>query len=84
MALPGGVGRVDLHRVAPYPEGVADKVQIIALIADVDEPVQQGVAVHGIAGAQGDDHTFVVDGVAQTVDTAHRRHHDHIPPLKER
>ena len=41
--------------------------------------------IHGIflPHTQRNHHAFIVDGVTQTVQTANRGHHDHVPPLKK-
>ena len=78
-----GVGQADLHGVAPDTEAVAVKVQIVALVLQLHQLAAQGVPVPGLAGAQGDHHIGVVDGVAQRVNTGHRGHDDHVTPLKE-
>ena len=75
------VGQVDLHGVAPNTELVAHKVDVVALVLQLHQPLAQLVPVHLHAGAQADDHAPVVDGVAQAVDTGHAGHDDHIPPL---
>ena len=78
-----GVDGENFHRVPPDPEAVAVEGHVVALIADLRELVQQ--LLHGplLAGAQGDDHVGVVDGVPQAVNAGDRGHHDHIPPLKK-
>ena len=79
----GPVGGVDLHRIAADAEVISDKVQIVALIADLDELFDQLIPFPLLTGTEGDDHIFIVDGVTQTVDAGHGSHHDDIPPLKE-
>ena len=78
------IGQVDVHRVAVNTELVADKIDVVALILQVHEPLAQHIALHLHAGAQADDHAAVVDGVAQRVDAGHRCHDDNIPPLRQR
>ena len=77
------VGREDLHRVAADAEHVALKGDIVALIADLDELLEQRVKTPHLSRTEGDHHVGVVDRIAQTVDTGHRGDDDHIPPLKE-
>ena len=78
-----GVDRIDLHRVSSYTKHISVKGDVVALVADLDELFQQSVSVILHASAQADDHIFVVDGVAQTVDAADGGDNDHIPPFKE-
>ena len=59
------VGGVDLERIAAHAVGVADEVDVVALVADVGQLAHQLVAVIFHAGPEGDDHVFVVDRVAE-------------------
>ena len=77
------IGQADLQRVPPDAEAVAVKVQVVALILQFHQPAAQGVPVPGLAGAQGDHHLGVVNGVAQRVNAGYAGHDDHIPPLKQ-
>ncbi len=77
------IGRVQLHRVAPDPEHVAFKGDVVALVPVLHQAAQQLVPLQGHPRAQGDHHPGKVVRLAQTVDAAHRRHHDHIPPLQQ-
>src|SRR5699024_6814691 len=77
------IGQVDVHRVPPDPELVADKIDVVALVLQVHQPAAQLVPGHLHAGPQADDHAAVVDGVAQRVDAGHRRHDDDVPPLRQ-
>ena len=79
----GRIGRENINRIAADTEHVAFKGDVVALIADLDELFHQLLTVFLHARAQGDDHVFVVDGVAQAVDAGHGGHHDDVPPLKE-
>ena len=78
------VGKVDIHRVPFYAELVADKVHIVALILQFDQLCAQLVALHLHTGAQADDHTAVVDGVAQRVNAGHACHNNDVAPLRKR
>ena len=81
---PAGPSRREhLHRVPPDPEGVADEVQVVALIPDVDEAPQQSVPLPGLALPDGHHQRLIVLRIPQTVDTAHGSHHDHVPPLQQ-
>ena len=59
------IGQVDVHRIPPDPELVANKIHVVALVLQIHQAAAQIVPVHLHAGAQADDHTPVVDGVAQ-------------------
>ena len=72
------IGQVDIHRVAVDAEFVADKVDVVPLILQVDQPPAELVPLQLHAGAEADDHAAVVDGVAQRVDAGHRRHNDDV------
>ena len=78
------VGKVNIHRVPFYAELVADKVHIVALILQFDQLCAQLVALHLHTGAQADDHTAVVDGVAQRVNAGHTRHNNDVALLRKR
>ena len=77
------VGGVDLERIAAHAVGIADEVDVVALVADVGQLAHQLVAVIFHAGPEGDDHVFVVDRVAETVDARDGRDDDHVPPLRQ-
>ena len=40
-----GVGGVNLHRVSPYPEFIAHKINIVAFVLQIDKLVQKLIAV---------------------------------------
>ena len=73
------VGRPALDHVAAHAELAAGRVEVVALIVNVDELHQQLVAVDGIPDVQRDHHLQVVLGRAQAVDAAHAGHDDHVP-----
>ncbi len=77
------VGGVKLHRVAADAEAIALEGNVVALVADLNEPAQQEIALHRHAGAQGDHQLFKILRLAQTVNARHRGHHDHVPPLEQ-
>ena len=77
------VGKVNIHRVPFYAEFVADKVHIVALVLQFDQLCAQFVALHLHTGAQADDHTAVVDGVAQRVNTGHTCHNNDVAPFRK-
>ena len=78
------IGQIDIHRVAVHPELIAYKIHVVALVLQGDQLFAQLVPLHLHPGAQADDHTAVVDGVAQRVDAGHRCHNDDVPPLGKR
>ena len=78
-----GVDRVDVDGIAPDPEGVALKGNVVALVADLDQLADQLLPALFHAGAERDDHVLVVDGVAQTVNAGDRGHYNDVSPLKE-
>ena len=77
------IGGVQLHRVASNPEHIALKGDVVALVAILHQAAQQLVPIHGLAHPEGDHHAGEVLRLAQTVDAAHRRHHDHVTPLQQ-
>ncbi len=77
------VGRVDLHRVAPRPEGAAHEVHVVAGVLQVDESAQHGALVHLFADLHAEDAVAVLVGRAQAVDAGHRGDHDHVAPHEE-
>ena len=77
------VGRPQLHRVPPDPEHIPLEGDVVALIADVHQPTEQLVPLHGHPHPQGDHHFLKVLRFPQTVDAGHRGHHNHVPPLKQ-
>ena len=77
------IGGVQLHGVAPDAEHVALEGHVVALVAILHQTAEQLVPLHGHARAQGDHHAGEVVRLAEAVDTADGRHHDHIPPLQQ-
>ena len=78
------IDRPDLDRVPAHAEAVALEHHIVALILDVDQAADKGLAADLGAGPQRDDHFLIVDRVAQRVDAGHGRDDDHVPPLGQR
>ncbi len=77
------VGRPELHRVPPDPEHVALEGDVVALVADLDEPLQELVPGELLPHPEGDHHLGVVVGLPQAVDAGDRGDHDDIPPLHQ-
>ncbi len=78
------VGRVDLDRVAPGPEGAPDEVDVVAGVLEVDEAAQDVALVELLAHREPEDAVAVLLGRAQPVDARHRRHDDDVPAHEER
>ena len=78
------VGRVDLHRVTPGPEGAPDEVDVVAGVLQVDQPAQHVALVHLLAHRDAEDAVAVLVGRAQSIDAGDRRHHDHVASHQER
>ena len=78
------VGRVNVHRVAAHAEAVALKGDVVALVTVLHQTAQQLVALHRLSRAQRDHQLGEVVRLAEAVDAAHRRDHDHIPPFEQR
>ena len=81
---PRPVGGVDLQRIAAHAVGVSDKVEVVALVADLGQLAHERVPVVFHAGTERNDHVFIVNRVAQTVDAGHGRDDDHVPALGQR
>ena len=81
---PCPVGGVNFERVSPDAEGISREVHVVALVADIRQAAHELVPLARLAGAQADDHVFIVDWVAQTVDARDRAYDDHVPALGKR
>ena len=78
---PCPVGRVNLQGIPSDTEGVSREVHVVALVADICQAAHELVTLARLAGAQADDHVFIVDRVAQTVDARDGGDDDHVPAL---
>ena len=76
--------RLELERVAADPEPGAGQRLVVALVLEVDEVAQHGVAPVLAADPQLEDGRAVVDRRAQAVDARHAGDDDHVPPLEQR
>ena len=77
------IGGKDLHRVPPDTEHIPLKSYVVALVSALDELEHQRLLGQLGAGPEGDGHFGEVVRLAQAVNAAHRRHHDHVPPLQQ-
>ena len=75
------VGGVNLQGVSSDAEGISREVHVVALVADIRQAAHELVTLARLAGAQADDHVFIVDWVAQTVDARDGGDDDHVPAL---
>ena len=78
-----GVGREHVQRVAPHAEGAALLLVVVAVVLDVDELMDDLVAIHLLLLVDEHRHARVVHGAADAVDAAHRCHHDDVPPRQQ-
>ena len=78
------LGRVDLYHISMHPESPPLQIHIIAVILDVHQFPQHLVPVLDHTRPQGHDHLLVIVRTAQTVDTGHAGHHDHVPAFGQR
>ena len=62
-----GIGRENLQRVAANPKLVALKSDVVALIANVDQLMQQLVKISCLTRAERNHHIGIVDRIAQAV-----------------
>ena len=56
-----GIGGKNLNNITMYAELVPNKVNVVAVILDVDEAVQKFIAFHLHSGTQRDHHAAVVN-----------------------
>ena len=75
---------VEFHRVAAHAEAVALKGDVVALVADLDEALQEEVALHRHARAERDHELFKVLRLAKAINARYGRDDDHIAPLEQR
>ena len=78
------VGREDFDHVAAHAEGAAGKVHVVALVLDLDQAAQDGIAPDLDPDREIDLHAQIRLGRADAVDARHRGHDDGIPPRKQR
>ncbi len=73
-----GVGGVDLERVAADAEGTAPQLHVVAVVVDVYQVAQQGVAAVLPAALQVDNDVAPRLRVADTIDARHRGNDDDV------
>lgn len=78
------IGGINLQRIAAHAVGVADEVEVVALVADLGQLAHKFIPVVFHAGAKRNNHVFIVDRIAQTVDARHGRDDNHVPALGQR
>ena len=74
----------ELDHVAAHAEGAAVEVGVVAAILQLDELLQEEVAVEHLAEAQGDRHLRIGLDRADAVDAGDRGHDDDVVALQER
>ena len=77
-------GGDELQGVAPNAEAGTRQRGVVALVLEIHEVAQHGVAAVLPADAQPQDRGAVVDRGAQAVDAAHAGDDDHVAPLEQR
>ena len=78
------IGREHVERVAAHAERAALELVVVAVVLDVDQLVDDVVAVHLLLLVHEHGHAGVVHGAADAVNAAHRRHHDAVAPRQQR
>ena len=78
-----GIGRIDLDGITPHPEASPLEIHIIAVVLDLHQLPDDVIPVLLHAGAEGDDHVFIVNGAAQTVNAGNRSHDDNVASLRQ-
>ena len=75
---------LDLECVATDPELAPHEIGVRALVLDVDEMPEHGVAPDALALLQSDGHRTVVHRCTEAVDARDRSDDDHVAPLEQR
>ena len=84
VSFASGISRKHFQHVSAHPEGATLKVHLISCILNIDELMNHLVPVLFHPRAQGNNHFFIIDGTSQTINAGHRRHNDHVIPLRKR
>ena len=79
-----GVGRPHVDHVATHAEGAAREVEVVAVVLDVDEGVDEVVALEGLVAAHVGSEPGVVLGAADAVDARDRGDDDHVATREQR
>ncbi len=80
----GLLGRgLEFQRVAADPEPCPGQGLVVALVLEIDQMSEDGIASVLAADPELEDRRPVVHGCAQTVDAAHARDDDHVASLEE-
>src|SRR5205085_1017640 len=74
----------DLDRVAADAEIPAAKIDVVAIVLDIDQTHEELFAADFLPDAQGNDHGLVILFAADAVNARDARDHHHIPARKER
>ena len=78
------MGREDLDGVAARPEGAAVEIGVVALVLQLDQPLEDVLARDPVALLEARDHLRIgLDG-ADAVDAGDRRDDDDVVPLEQR
>src|SRR4029077_19674355 len=78
------VRRLDLERIATHAELAPHEIGIRALVLDVDQMPEHGVAPYALALVQSDRHRTVVERHAEAVDARDRCDDDIVAALEQR
>ena len=78
-----GIGRKHVHHIAPHAEAPALQVVVVAVVLDVDERVDEVVALERHLLVHVGREARVVLGAADAVDARDARHHDHVAPREQ-
>ncbi len=78
------ISRKYLDRVAPHPKRPAMKVEVVPLILQLDELAQQHIAPQLFTLFYINHHAVIRLRRAEAIDTAHRRHDDHVVARQQR
>ena len=78
------IARVKLDDITPDAKRAAFEIDIDTLILQFDELLQKFLSLDFHARLDKNQHSKIRVRVTETVDTRHRRHDDHVAPLKKR
>ncbi len=78
-----GIRREHVERVAAHAERAAFQLVVVAVVLDVDELVDDVVAIHLLLLVHEHGHARVVHRAADAVDARHRGHHDAVAPRQQ-